>query len=57
MVVHTAAHAAVHQRSDSRLLGARVKEIFRLVVAVHGASGEAVLGGPRIVKTQKEKSK
>lgn len=44
VVVYAAAHAAVHQRPNGRLLGAGVEEILRFVVAVHGASGEAVLG-------------
>lgn len=43
VVVHAAAHAAVHQRANGRLLGARVEEILRLVVAVHRAPGEAIL--------------
>lgn len=47
VVVHTAAHTAFHQRPNGWLLGARVKEILRLVVAVHRASGEAVLRGQR----------
>lgn len=45
MVVHAAAHAALHQGSNGWLLGARVKHILRLVIAVHCASGEAVLRG------------
>lgn len=47
VVVHTAAHAALHQRADGWLLGARVKQILRFVVAVHRAPGEAVLRGQR----------
>lgn len=47
MVVHTAAHAALHQRSNSWLLGAGVEEILGLIVAVHRASGQAVLRGRR----------
>lgn len=47
VVVYAAAHAAVHQRPNGWLLGAGVKEIFCFVVAVHGASGEAVLGQQR----------
>lgn len=47
VVVHTAAHAALHQRADSWLLGARVKQILCFVVAVHRAPGEAVLRGQR----------
>lgn len=44
MVVYTTAHTAVHQRSNGWLLGAGVKEILCLVVAVHRASGQTVLG-------------
>lgn len=43
MVVHTAAHTAVHERSDGRLLRSGVEQILRLVVAVHRASGQTVL--------------
>lgn len=43
MVVHTATHTTLHQRLHGWLLGARVKKILGLVVAVHCASGETVL--------------
>lgn len=51
VVVHAAAHAAVHQRANGCLLGARVEEILRLVVAVHRAPGEAILRGRRKQKS------
>lgn len=51
VVVHAAAHAAVHQRANGWLLGARVEEILRLVVAVHRAPGEAILRGRRKQKS------
>lgn len=47
VVVYAAAHAAVHQRPNGWLLGAGVEEILCFVVAVHRASGEAVLGQQR----------
>lgn len=50
MVVHAAAHAALHQRANSRLLGSGVEQILGLVVAVHRASGETIL------RTAKDKS-
>lgn len=47
VVVHAAAHAAVHQRANGWLLGPRVKEVLCFVAAVHGAPGESILGGQR----------
>lgn len=47
VIVHTAAHTAFHQRSNGGLLGAGVKKILRLIVAVHRASGQTVLRGPK----------
>lgn len=44
VVVHAASHAALHQQANSRLLGSRVEQILGLVVAVHRASGETILG-------------
>lgn len=43
VVVHTAAHTAVHQRANGWLLGTRIKEILCFVVAVHRAPGESIL--------------
>lgn len=50
VVVYAAAHAALHQRANSRLLGSRVEQVLGLVIAMHRASGETVLG------TAKDKS-
>lgn len=47
VVVHTAAHTAVHQRTNGWLLGTRIKEILCFVVAVHRAPGESILRGQR----------
>lgn len=43
VVVHTAAHAAVHQWTNGWLLGTWIKEILCFVVAVHRAPGESIL--------------
>lgn len=47
VVVDAAAHAALHQRADGRLLGSRVEQILGLVIAMHRAPGEAILGTAR----------
>lgn len=47
VIVHTAAHTAVHQRADGWLLGTRIKEILCFVIAVHRAPGESILRGQR----------
>lgn len=44
VVVHAAPHAALHQRANSRLFGSRVEQILCLVIAVHRASGQTILG-------------
>lgn len=51
VVVHTAAHAAVHERMNSWLLCTGVKKILRLIVAVHRASRQTILRTRRRVST------
>lgn len=44
VVVHTAAHAVLHHGPHGWLLGPRVKQVPGLVIAMHGAPGQPVLG-------------
>lgn len=43
VVVYAAAHAALHQCANRRLLGSRVKQILGLVIAMHCTSLETIL--------------